>query len=197
MAHGVGSHTVHGMPTRPTPSTPPAPLVLHYTVRSCPQGQVLVAATGQGIAAVLLGDDKASLVQELAQRYPQAQLETGGTPLHHWSDEVLALLAHPAQAHRLPLDVVGGTDFQRRVWAALQRIPGGQTCTYTQLAQALGQPRAVRAVASACAATRWRCWCPATACCAATEAWAATAGVWRASSNCWRRKRFETRSGRR
>jgi len=152
LAHGVGSHTVHGMPTRPTPSTPPAPLVLHYTVRSCPQGQVLVAATGQGIAAVLLGDDKASLVQELAQRYPQAQLETGGTPLHHWSDEVLALLAHPAQAHRLPLDVVGGTDFQRRVWAALQRIPGGQTCTYTQLAQALGQPRAVRAVASACAA---------------------------------------------
>lgn len=113
---------------------------------------MLVAATGQGIAAVLLGDDKASLVQELAQRYPQAQLETGGTPLHHWSDEVLALLAHPAQAHRLPLDVVGGTDFQRRVWAALQRIPGGQTCTYTQLAQALGQPRAVRAVASACAA---------------------------------------------
>ena len=88
----------------------------------------------------------------VAQRYPQAQLETGGTPLHHWSDEVLVALAHPAQAHSLPLDVVGGTDFQRRVWAALQRIPGGQTCTYTQLAQALGQPRAVRAVASACAA---------------------------------------------
>lgn len=133
-------------------STPATPLVLHYTVRACPLGQVLVAATPKGIAAVLLGDDKTQLISDLQQRYPQAQLDTGGPVLQRWSDTVLEILVHPSLQHVVPLDVLGGTDFQRKVWKALRGIPAGQTRSYTELAQAIGQPQAVRAVAGACAA---------------------------------------------
>ena len=133
-------------------STPATPLVLHYTVRACPLGQVLVAATSKGIAAVLLGDDKTQLISDLQQRYPQVQLDTGGPVLQRWSDTVLEILAHPSLQHVVPLDVLGGTDFQRKVWKALRGIPAGQTRSYTELAQAIGQPQAVRAVAGACAA---------------------------------------------
>ena len=112
-------------------SSAATPLVLHYTVRACPLGQVLVAATSQGIAAVLLGDDKTQLIGDLQQRYPQAQLDTGGPVLHRWSDTVLEILAHPSLQHVVPLDVVVGTDFQRKVWKALRGIPAGQTRTYT------------------------------------------------------------------
>ena len=122
-------------------SHPPAslPLQLHYTVRACALGQVLVAATPNGIAAVLLGDDKSALIDDLQQRYPLAELGTGGPVLHRWSDTV-------------PLDVQGGTEFQRKVWKALRSIPPGQTRSYGQVARHLEQPQAVRAVASACAA---------------------------------------------
>lgn len=133
-------------------STSSEPLVLHYTVRRCKLGQVLVAATPSGIAAVLLGDSKAALLEDLQQRYPHAQLSTGGPMLDRWSDTVLEILAHPTLQHVVPLDVVGGTDFQRKVWRALRSIPAGQTRTYTELAKSLGQPQAVRAVAGACAA---------------------------------------------
>lgn len=133
-------------------STPAETLVLHYTVRRCPLGQVLVAATPKGIAAVLLGDNKTTLIEDLQQRYPGAQLDTGGPVLHRWSDTVLEILEHPTLQHVVPLDTVSGTDFQRKVWKALRGIPAGQTRTYTELAQAIAQPQAVRAVASACAA---------------------------------------------
>lgn len=129
-----------------------SPLLLHYTVRACTLGQVLVAATSQGIAAVLLGDDKTALIDDLQRRYPQAQLETGGAMLHRWSDTVLEILAHPRLQHMVPLDVLQGTEFQHKVWKALARIPAGQTRTYRELAQSLGLPHAVRAVASACGA---------------------------------------------
>lgn len=136
-----------------TPHTDSAhPLVLHYTIRRSALGQVLVAATSQGIAAVLLGDDKSALIDDVQQRYPQAQLATGGPLLHRWSDTVLEILSHPTLQHVVPLDAVGGTDFQRKVWKTLRAIPAGQTRTYTDLAKAIGKPQAVRAVASACAA---------------------------------------------
>lgn len=126
--------------------------VLYYTVRSCTLGQVLVAGTAQGLAAVLLGDSRSALVQDMQQRFAHHRLDTGSMQVHAWSDAVLAQLEHPAQPHTLPLAPLGGTDFQRAVWQALQTIPAGQTCTYTALAQRLGKPQAVRAVASACAA---------------------------------------------
>ena len=80
MARRSRWHRVLGMSTRT--SSAATPLVLHYTVRACALGQVLVAATPQGIAAVLLGDDKTQLIGDLQQRYPQAQLDTGGPVLY-------------------------------------------------------------------------------------------------------------------
>lgn len=150
MARAGGWHKVIAMSTRT--STTSVPLVLHYTLRRCALGQVLVAATPKGIAAVLLGDSKTLLIDDLQQRYPQAQLSTGGPLLQRWSDTVLEILAHPTLQHVVPLDAISGTDFQRKVWKALRGIPAGQTRTYTEIARAVGQPQAVRAVASACAA---------------------------------------------
>lgn len=126
--------------------------ILYYTVRRSPLGQMLVAATEQGVAAVLLGDSKTELIEDLQRRYPQAWLQTGDTRLHRWSDTVLDMLERPTHSHALPLDVWQATDFQRKVWGALRAIPAGQTRSYSELASAIGQPQAVRAVASACAA---------------------------------------------
>lgn len=133
-------------------STTSVPLVLHHCLLRCALGQVLLAATPKGIAAVLLGDSKTQLKSDLLQRYPQAQLDTGGPLLERWSHTVLEILAHPTLQHVVPLDAVSGTEFQRKVWKALRSIPAGQTRSYTEVAQAIGQPQAVRAVASACAA---------------------------------------------
>ena len=127
-------------------------LVLHYTVRSSALGQVLVAATTKGVAAVLLGDVKDGLRADLQARYPQAQLVKGGEVLDRWSDTVLEILAHPSLDHLVPLDVVHSTEFQRKVWKGLRNIPSGKTCSYTDLAKAIGCPQSVRAVASACGA---------------------------------------------
>ena len=135
-----------------TTVSPDASLVLHYTVRRCALGQVLVAATPKGIAAVLLGEHKSALIDDLQLRYPQAQLDTGGALLHRWSDTVLEILSHPRLEHLVPLDVLRGTPFQRKVWKTLRAIPAGQTRTYREVAHAIGSPQSVRAVASACGA---------------------------------------------
>ncbi|MBQ0132127.1 MAG: hypothetical protein KBT18_08140, partial [Comamonas sp.] len=87
-------------------STPSTPLVLHNTLRCCVLGQVLVAAASKGIAAVLLGDSKMALIDDLQQRYPRAQIDTGGPLLHRWSDTVLELLDHPKLPHVVPLDAI-------------------------------------------------------------------------------------------
>jgi AraC family transcriptional regulator of adaptative response/methylated-DNA-[protein]-cysteine methyltransferase len=112
-------------------------------------GRVLVAATERGVCAVLLGDDEAALTAELVRRFPCADLrpDPGLTPL---LSAVLAGLEEHPSAHALPLDL-RGTAFQARVWAALGAIPRGATTSYAQLAAAIGSPRAVRAVARACA----------------------------------------------
>lgn len=118
----------------------------------CSLGHVLVAGTGRGVCAILLGDDPAALLADLRARFPRANLvpaEAG----QDWLDQVVALVEQPGAAISLPLDIQG-TAFQRRVWQALQAIPPGQTLTYAGLAAQLGQPSAVRAVAGACAANK-------------------------------------------
>lgn len=132
--------------------TPSDPLVLHHSLHHSPLGTVLVGASQQGIAVVLLGDSPAALVEDLRQRYPHAQHESGGAVLERWASTVMDIVSHPSVQHVVPLDVQGGTDFQRQVWKVLRSIPAGQTRTYTEVAQAMGRPQAVRAVASACAA---------------------------------------------
>lgn len=121
-----------------------------YTIASSPAGRLLVAGTDRGISAVYLGDRDAALQAELHREFPQARIRLNSKLLSSW---VRALVTHLAgrQPHlELPLDI-RATAFQRRVWEALQRIPYGATSSYSEIARKLGQPKAARAVARACA----------------------------------------------
>jgi AraC family transcriptional regulator, regulatory protein of adaptative response / methylated-DNA-[protein]-cysteine methyltransferase len=122
-------------------------------VGRCSLGCVLVAATERGICAILLGDEPKSLQRELKERFPQAQFIEPRHEFADWVAQVVRFVDDPGHAGglKLPLDI-RGTAFQRRVWQALQTITAGQTASYSELARKLGQPRAVRAVAGACAA---------------------------------------------
>ncbi len=127
---------------------------IRYGTGSCSMGQVLVAATGRGVCAILLGDDPDALTADLHARFPQAALSDGGPDFGEWLAQAVALVDGPGTAaFSLPLDIQG-TAFQRRVWQALQAIPPGSTSTYGAVAAQLGSPRAVRAVAGACAANK-------------------------------------------
>jgi AraC family transcriptional regulator of adaptative response/methylated-DNA-[protein]-cysteine methyltransferase len=129
---------------------------IHYTTTGSPLGRMLVATTPRGLCAVLFGDSDADLAVELRERFPQAVLR----PANSSSDETAAQLAeavrfvlsrlseHPT-AQTLPFHV-RATAFQQRVWQALLQIPRGQTRTYSQIAEAIGSPSAVRAVGTAC-----------------------------------------------
>lgn len=112
-------------------------------------GQVLVAATERGICAVLMGRDAATLVDDLRLRFPHAKLNEDKL-LQPKLAAVLQTLIEPAAAQELPLDL-RATAFQARVWAALAAIPRGETRSYAQVAADLGNGKAVRAVARACA----------------------------------------------
>lgn len=122
-----------------------------YALGASSLGKVLVAATGKGICAILIGDDTEALVQDVTARFPHAALVAAGADFARTLAQVIAFVDAPRSGFDLPLDV-RGTVFQQRVWQALRQIPPGTTVSYTELAQRIGQPAAVRAVASACAA---------------------------------------------
>jgi AraC family transcriptional regulator of adaptative response/methylated-DNA-[protein]-cysteine methyltransferase len=125
--------------------------VIRFAVGEASLGAVLVAATDKGVCAILLGDDPEALVRDLQDRFPQAEFEGGNPKFERMVAAVVGLVEAPGQRLDLPLDI-RGTAFQQRVWAALQAIPSGKTATYADIARVIGQPKAVRAVAQACAA---------------------------------------------
>ncbi len=124
---------------------------IRFAVGACSLGAILVAATDQGVCAILLGDDPEALVRELQDRFSKARLIGGDNEFERWVAKVVGLVEAPAIGLDLPLDV-RGTAFQQRVWQALREIPPGSTMSYGQLASRIGAPRAIRAVAAACAA---------------------------------------------
>lgn len=124
---------------------------IRFAVGECSLGSLLVAATDHGVCCVQLGNDAEALVHTLQDRFPQAELVGGDATFESTMAQVAALVERPAQGLALPLDVQG-TAFQQRVWQALRAIPAGETVSYTELAQRIGQPSATRAVAGACAA---------------------------------------------
>jgi len=126
-----------------------AGLTIRYTVVGSALGGVLVGTTGRGVCAVLLGDG-ASLPADLAAEFPGATLERADEELSGWAATVVEGVEGRRVTASVPLDLLG-TDFQRRVWAELQRIPVGETATYAQIAALIGRPTATRAVAGACA----------------------------------------------
>lgn len=126
---------------------------IRFAVAACSLGAILVAASDTGIAAILLGDDADSLVHELEATFPRATL-TGGDPAFEGTvAKIVGLVEAPGMGLDLPLDV-RGTAFQHRVWEALREIPAGTTATYGEIAERIGMPKAVRAVAAACAANK-------------------------------------------
>jgi AraC family transcriptional regulator, regulatory protein of adaptative response / methylated-DNA-[protein]-cysteine methyltransferase len=126
---------------------------IRFAVGQCSLGAILVAMSNRGICAILLGDDPGELVHELEDQFPKAELVGADRDFERWIAQVVGLVERPGTAAELPLDVQG-TAFQQRVWQLLREIPRGQTISYAELARRAGAPRAVRAVASACAANR-------------------------------------------
>jgi AraC family transcriptional regulator, regulatory protein of adaptative response / methylated-DNA-[protein]-cysteine methyltransferase len=124
---------------------------MRFAVGQCWLGAVLVAATETGVCAIFLGDDPDALTRELQDRFPKAQLIGGDRDFEALVARVVGLVEAPGLGHELPLDI-RGTAFQQRVWQALREIPMGTTASYTDIADRIGAPKAVRAVAGACAA---------------------------------------------
>lgn len=124
---------------------------IRFGVGQCSLGAILVAASEKGVCAILLGDDPDALARALQDAFPRAELIGGDAAFEDWMARVIGFIDTGNAALQLPLDL-RGTAFQQRVWEALQRVPPGATVTYTELAQRIGAPRAIRAVAAACAA---------------------------------------------
>ncbi|MDX1756033.1 MAG: bifunctional DNA-binding transcriptional regulator/O6-methylguanine-DNA methyltransferase Ada [Marinobacter sp.] len=124
---------------------------IRFAVGQCSLGAILVACSERGVCAITLGDEPEPLVAQLQDRFPRAELEGGDAEFEQLVARVVGLVESPARALDLPLDI-RGTAFQQRVWQALQAIPVGATASYAEIAERIGQPSAVRAVAGACAA---------------------------------------------
>jgi AraC family transcriptional regulator, regulatory protein of adaptative response / methylated-DNA-[protein]-cysteine methyltransferase len=121
-----------------------------FAIGECSLGSILVARSTNGICAILLGDDPNKLATDLQDRFTNADLIGGDGIFEQWVAGVVGFVDNPAIGLNLPLDI-RGTAFQRRVWQALRRIPVGSTASYADIAQRIGAPKAVRAVARACA----------------------------------------------
>jgi AraC family transcriptional regulator, regulatory protein of adaptative response / methylated-DNA-[protein]-cysteine methyltransferase len=124
---------------------------IRFVTVATPLGWALVAATERGVCLTALGDDPERLAAMVHARFPAAALVAEDQRLRDWAERIVRFITAPSQTLDLPLDI-RGTAFQARVWRALQKIPLGRTATYSEIARALGQPKAVRAVARACAA---------------------------------------------
>ncbi|KPC53874.1 bifunctional DNA-binding transcriptional regulator/O6-methylguanine-DNA methyltransferase Ada [Amantichitinum ursilacus] len=124
---------------------------IRFGVGQCSLGAILVAATPLGVCSILLGEDPAALVADLQDRFARAELIGGDSQFEQWMAQVIGFVEAPQLGLDLPLDI-RGTAFQQRVWQALREIPPGSTVSYTEIAARIASPKAVRAVAQACAA---------------------------------------------
>lgn len=124
---------------------------IRFAIGECSLGAILVAATDKGLCAILLGDDADTLARDLQDRFPRATLRGDDAAFAHTVALVVGFVEAPRIGLDLPLDI-RGTAFQQRVWQALRAIPPGRTASYADIAQEIGLPKAVRAVAQACGA---------------------------------------------
>jgi AraC family transcriptional regulator of adaptative response/methylated-DNA-[protein]-cysteine methyltransferase len=124
---------------------------IRFAIGQCSFGAILVAASNRGVCAIFMGDDPEALARDLQDRFPRAILVGSDAEFEQLVAKVVEFVEAPGIGLGLPLDV-RGTAFQQRVWQALQEIPAGETASYTDVAQGIGAPKAVRAVAGACAA---------------------------------------------
>jgi AraC family transcriptional regulator of adaptative response/methylated-DNA-[protein]-cysteine methyltransferase len=124
---------------------------IRFAIGECSLGSILVASSEKGVCAIFMGNDPDALARELQDRFPKANLVGGDREFEKLIAKVVGFIEAPKIGLDLPLDV-RGTAFQRRVWKELQRIPIGSTSTYSKIANRIGSPKSVRAVAQACGA---------------------------------------------
>ncbi len=125
--------------------------VIRFGCRGFCLGTVMVAVSGKGVAAILMGDDRHALRRQLGDAFPQARLDADETGLDAMVARVAAFLEAPHEGLDLPLDI-RGSDLEQAVWQALRTVPAGQTVTYGQIAKALPRPATAQEVGAACAA---------------------------------------------
>lgn len=125
--------------------------IIHYSIGACSFGPILVARSKKGVCAILIHNDDNPILADLQKRFPKATLVEDPSDFQHWLAQVIQFVETPKKNLELPLDI-RGTVFQQRVWHILQKTPLGTTASYTDIATQLGDPKAVRAVARACAA---------------------------------------------
>jgi len=123
---------------------------IEYSTMTSPVGLVLVAATENGVCSVKIGGSEAALANDLRREYPTAEIAADRKPRSEWTKAIARHLRGDTPSLDLPIDV-RATAFQWKVWRALQRIPYGETRAYAEVAKSIGKPKAVRAVARACA----------------------------------------------
>src|ERR1700722_20380663 len=128
-----------------------AAATIGFAVAPCSLGFVIIAVSEQLIRSIMVGDDPEMLMSDLQNQFPHHAIELKENDDDGLVAKVVDLIERPDRALELPLDI-RGTDFQMRVWDALQQVPAGTTVSYTFLAEQIGAPNAVRAVAQACAA---------------------------------------------
>jgi len=126
---------------------------INYTIADSDMGRMLVARTQRGVCAVTFGDDDAMLAENLEKEYPRAKIDRDEKSLKKSVGAVMQYLAGKDKKLDLPVDVQA-TAFQMQVWELLKQIPYGETRSYTEIAEQLGDKRKVRAVAQACARNR-------------------------------------------
>jgi methylated-DNA-[protein]-cysteine S-methyltransferase/AraC family transcriptional regulator of adaptative response/methylated-DNA-[protein]-cysteine methyltransferase len=124
---------------------------IKFAISKSELGTVLVARSAVGVCAILIGAGAEVLKRDLAEEFTNAKLVRDDRALRTDVDKILTFIKTPTKGLDLPLDI-RGTPFQRRVWNALLGVPVGYKITYAALASRIGEPRAIRAVANACAA---------------------------------------------
>jgi AraC family transcriptional regulator, regulatory protein of adaptative response / methylated-DNA-[protein]-cysteine methyltransferase len=134
-----------------TGRTARSPDTVRFAAGRCSLGALVVARSGRGLCAILLGDEPAPLIADLERRYPGAVDAPHDPDLADALHRVATLIENPAAELGLALDL-RGSDFMQEVWQALRDIPAGATATYGEVARRIGAPASARAVARACAA---------------------------------------------
>jgi AraC family transcriptional regulator of adaptative response/methylated-DNA-[protein]-cysteine methyltransferase len=134
---------------RDGPLTRRAPETIRYGTGRCPLGALLVASSERGIVTIMVRETQARLIRDLGARFPKANLVRDEKGSKATVAKVSRYIAAPFRPFALPLDI-RGTDLQQRVWREVRKIPFGGTSTYSNIAEAIGAPKAIRAVAQSC-----------------------------------------------
>ena len=122
---------------------------IRYGTGRCALGALLVASSDKGIVSIMVRDTQSQLIRDIGARFPKADLVRDEKGRKATVGKVVRYIAAPFKPFPLPLDI-RGTELQQRVWSEVRKIRFGETSTYTKIAQAIGAPRAIRAVAQSC-----------------------------------------------